>query len=122
MKRCALLFAALSLALLGGVACSDEQKKDLGEEDVKVILEDKTEQAVDDADAELDGDLDCTADLDDEPNVTASCTGTTEAGDDVEGTFDGTADVDDADCTATLLVVIGDEEVANESNVNCFGT
>jgi hypothetical protein len=109
------VFAAL------GSACSDEQKKDLGEIDVRESLDQKTQDAVDDAGENVDGDLECTADLDTEPNVTASCTGTTENGQAVASTYSGgTADIGDAKCRAALTVEIAGKAVKDEPEADCF--
>jgi hypothetical protein len=116
------LIAMSAVVVLATTGCSKEQRRDLGEEDVKVVLEGKVETAVEDKDLAVDGNLSCRADLDAEPKVTASCTGTTESGEAINGSFDGTADVNDAKCTATLKVDIGGKEVVNEPAVDCFHT
>ena len=61
---------------------------------MRLVLQAKVENAVQDKDLNFDGDPSRRADLDAEPKVTASCKGTTESGEAVNGTFDGTADVD----------------------------
>jgi hypothetical protein len=104
------LIAISAVVVLASTGCSKEQRRDLGEEDVKVVLEGKVEKAVEDKDLAVDGNSSCRADLDAEPKVTASCKGTTESGEAIDGTFDGTADVNDAKCTPNLKVDIGGKE------------
>lgn len=109
------------IVTVGAAACSEEQRRDLGEVDIRETLADHVEQVVENQELALDGDLDCTADIaDDDLAVTSSCTGETSSGLTVSGSFTGSADVEAEECTAALAVTIGDEAVADESGVDCF--
>lgn len=110
--------AAGVLAL--GTACTDEQRRSLGEEDVRTSLAAQVGAAVESAGLALDGDLDCHAAIDVVGNVTAGCTGTTETGDAVSGAYNGTGDVDAETCTAHMVTTIADERVSDEPDVECF--
>ena len=86
--------ALVTVGLLAlGAGCSDEQRRDLGEEDIRQSLTEHVEQVADDQGVELDGDLTCTADIAADSALTASCEGTTSAGAAMTGTFEGTADM-----------------------------
>lgn len=113
-----LTIAAVAAMLM--VGCSAEQRRDLGEADVMLSLQTEIEDVLDDNNLELDGDMACTSDLDSEPNVAATCEGTTTSGKAFSGTYDGAADVDDIECSVELTIVIAGSQVVNESNVNCF--
>ncbi len=117
-RRLATVTILAALTVVAG--CSDEQRRDLGEEDARDALVAQVEQVVADQGLELDGDLDCTANIDEASAVTSSCTGTTTSGATVSGTFTGTADVDAETCTAQLAVEIDGKSVADEPDVNCF--
>ena len=110
--------AVAVVALAAG--CSDEQRRDLGEEDARDTLSARVEQVLDEQGLELDGDLDCTADLAEDGTATANCTGTDTAGAAVVGTFVGTADVEAETCTAQLVVTVADASVAEVTDVDCF--
>jgi hypothetical protein len=107
-----------ALALVAG--CSDEQRRDLGEEDTRVALQDRVTAALDDAGLTLDGDLDCTADIGTDDAVTTSCTGTTTSAAAIVASFAGTADVDAETCTAQLVIELDGAPVVDESGVDCF--
>jgi len=118
------LLALVSVGLLAiaAVGCSDEQRRDLGEEDVRQSLTEHVEQVAGDQDLEIDGDLTCTADITDGSTLTASCDGTTSTGGAIVGTFDGSADMetDPEVCTAHLVVLVDQASVADEADVDCF--
>ncbi len=115
-----LVTVTIVAALTVVAGCSDEQRRDLGEEDARDALVAQVEQVVADQGLELDGDLDCTANIDETSAVTSSCTGTATSGAVVGGTFTGTADVDAETCTAQLVVEIDSEQVADDPDVDCF--
>ena len=115
--------AIVTVGLLAlGAGCSDEQRRDLGEEDIRQSLTDHVEQVAGDQGVELDGDLTCTADITADSALNASCDGTTSSGAAVTGTFDGTADMetDPEVCTAHLVVLVDQASVADETDVDCF--
>ena len=85
-----------------------------------MALSSHVEEAVSGQDLDIDGDLDCSADIAADSSLSASCTGTTASGEAVTGTFTGTADVDEETCTADLSVEVGGAVVVEESGVECF--
>jgi hypothetical protein len=111
---------ALVAAALSVVACTSEQRRDLGEEDTRDALTSRVEQVVADQGLELDGDLTCTATITTDGVVTTSCDGTTTSGALVAATFDGTADVDEETCSAQLVVQIDGAPAVDEADVDCF--
>jgi hypothetical protein len=115
-----LVIAAVALATVAIAGCSDEQRRSLGEEDLRDSLNSLTVAAIDSADASPNGRLSCTADIGSDSAVTATCTGTVEGGGVVEGTFTGTADVDAETCSAQLLVRIDGDTVAERDDTRCF--
>jgi len=122
-SRRAGLLALVTVGLLALPAgCSDEQRRDLGEEDIRQSLTEHVEQAADDEGVDIDGDLTCTADITDQSTLTASCDGTTTTGVAVVGTFEGHADLeaDPEVCAAHLVVVVDQAAVADEADVDCF--
>jgi hypothetical protein len=114
----AVAVAGAGLLVLG--ACTDEQRRGLGEIDVVDELHDRVEQAVEAGGQTIDGDLDCDSDIDENGQVAASCAGVTDDGDDVTGAFAGTADVDEERCTAALTITVGNEPVVSEPDASCF--
>ena len=117
-RRLVTVTIVAALTIVAG--CSDEQRRDLGEQDTSDSLTAQVERVVADQGLELDGSLDCTADIDEASAVTSSCTGTATSGAAIGGTFTGTADVDAETCTAQLVVEIDGEPVADEPDVDCF--
>ncbi len=115
-------FAGLALAagVLALGACNDEQRRGLGEIDVRDELHDRVEQAVEDGDQTIKGDLECDSAIDEAGEVTASCVGVTDLGDDVTGSFAGSADVDNETCTAALAITVGADAVVTEPDASCF--
>ena len=102
------------------VGCNEEDRRELGEEDARDALSAQVEQVLDEQGLELDGDLDCTADVAEDGTATANCTGTDADGAAVVGTFAGTADVDAETCNAQLVVTVADAAVAEVADVDCF--
>jgi len=118
--RSATVAALAAGVLLLGAACTDEQRRALGEEDVRASLAARVSAAVEADGSELEGDLDCQATIGDDGVVTAGCTGTTTTGDAVSGAYAGTADVDAETCAADVVATIADEPVMGETGVECF--
>jgi hypothetical protein len=114
----AVLAVGAGLIMLG--ACNDEQRRGLGEIDVRDELHDRVEQAVEDGGQTIKGDLDCESAIDEDGQVAASCVGVTDDGDDVTGSFAGTADVDAEECEAALAVTVGGEDLVSEPTASCF--
>jgi len=117
------LLALVSVGLLAIAAgCSEEQRRDLGEEDIRQSLGEHVEQVVDGQGLEIDGDLTCHADITESSTLTASCDGTTSTGAAIVGTFEGAADMetDPEVCAAHLVVLVDQTSVADEADVDCF--
>jgi hypothetical protein len=112
--------APLAVVLAAATSCSDDQRRSLGEEDVRDSLHATVERVLDAHGAELDGGLDCTSSIGAEGAVTGSCTGTTADGRPVAGAYTGTADVDAETCTADATVSVAGEQLASDSGVDCF--
>jgi hypothetical protein len=102
---------------IGATACTDADRRELGEEDVRDSLRAAAERVVD---VEIAGDFDCTSTISQGGAVTGSCTGTTADGQAVEAVFAGTADVDEETCSADLTVSVGGEQQAHEAATSCF--
>ena len=111
---------ALAAGVLALGACTDEQRRELGEIDVRDELHDRVEQAADNSGQTIRGDLECDSSITETGQVTASCVGVTDLGDDVAGSFEGTADVEDERCEATLVINVGDDAVVTEPDASCF--
>jgi hypothetical protein len=106
-------------ALLVGSACSEEQRRDIEGGAIRSVIEDATEDALDDEGIGID-DLDCEADIDDDGIVTGSCDGTTDDGDDIETELLGTVDVDEAECDAILTVTVADDLIDERDGFDCL--
>lgn len=113
------LLASVALVLVAS-ACNHADRKELGEEDARTTLQQRVEQAVTGRNLSLDGGLRCTAGIDDQGALSASCEGTTTSKQAVSATLAGTADVDAETCTAQLAVTVDGEQVATEPDVDCF--
>ena len=112
--------AGAVVVLLALAGCSKEQRRDLGEIDVRDALHGEVEQAASDQNLDVDGDLDCTADIDADSNVVASCAGTATSGEAISGTYAGTADVDAEQCSALLVITVEGAEIVNNPDAKCF--
>jgi hypothetical protein len=111
-------FAPVAVVVaLGATACTDADRRELGEEDVRDSLRAAAERVVD---VEIAGDLNCTSTIAVDGAVTGSCTGTTDDGQAVEAVFAGTADVDRERCSADLTVSVAGEQQAHETATDCF--
>ena len=113
---------ALGVGILALGACNADQRRGLGEIDVRDELHDRVEQAVSDQGQSIKGDLDCHADIDRSGSLSASCAGVTDDGEGVSGTFDGTADVEAEECEAALTVTVADLVVITQPAVPCFNS
>ena len=114
----AVLAVGAGLLVIG--ACTDEQRRGLGEIDVRDELHSRVEQAVEDGGQTINGDLECESAIDEDGAVAASCVGVTDDGDDVTGSFAGTADVEDEQCEAALAITVGGEAVVTQPAASCF--
>jgi hypothetical protein len=111
---------AMLLVLVVTAGCSDEQRRDLGEQDVRDALAGRIETTLEDRGLAVDGDLDCTSQIGGDGTLTASCTGTVAPEGTVSGSFAGTGDVDAETCDAQLVVELDEDVVAEEPDVDCF--
>ena len=109
-----LLAAVLTLA-----SCSSEQRRELGEQDVRDFLSGRIEQVADEHGVDLSDDVQCSADISPESELTASCVGTTTNGEPVAAALTGSANADDEECVGDLTVTVG-SEVTEERGVACF--
>lgn len=100
--------------------CSADQRRALGEEDARDALTTHVERAVEADGLELDGDLDCRAEIGEDSAMSASCSGAATSGVSVAGTFDGSADFDAESCSAHLVVTIDAASVVDRADVDCF--
>jgi hypothetical protein len=66
----------------------------------------------------VDGDLDCSADVDDDNALTGSCAGTDDEGRAIAATVTGA--FDEGRCTANLEVLVGGESVIQRDGVDCL--
>jgi len=111
---------ALGVGVLSVGACTAEQRRGLGEIDVRDVLHGRVEQAVADDGQTIKGDLHCRSSIADDGQLAASCIGVTDDGDDVAGSFAGTADVEAEQCAAALTITIAEESVVNVPDASCF--
>ncbi|MCU0260572.1 MAG: hypothetical protein MUE78_06095 [Ilumatobacteraceae bacterium] len=119
VPRAAVVVSIVAAAMVG-VACSDEQKRDVEGVGVRVALADDTMSVLDVENVNLDGDLDCKADIDDDNVVTASCEGTDENGDAVVSTVEGTVDPDEATCDSVFRVTLAGEVLVEDADHDCL--
>jgi hypothetical protein len=103
-----------------GVSCSEEQQRDIEGAAVVTVLEERTLDVLDEQNIDLDGELDCSADIEDDGAVTSTCTGTTDAGDSITSMLDGTVDVAEAECTSSVTVSVAGEVVADDADFDCL--
>jgi hypothetical protein len=106
--------------LLVGASCSDEQRRDVEGATVRVALEADTISALDIENVELDGELDCSADISDDDVVTGTCEGTDKDGNEVVSSVDGTVDVDEATCDSVFQVTVAGEVVTEDTDHDCL--
>ena len=118
--RTAMLATVAAGVLTLAAACSAEDRRDLGEEDVRTSLTDQVTAAVESAGHDLDGNLDCRATIGTDGDLTAECSGTTDTGAAVSGSYTGSADVDAETCTARLVTTVGNEPTVDRAAVDCF--
>jgi hypothetical protein len=67
---------------------------------------------------EIDGELDCSSDVDDDNVVVGTCAGSTTDGRSILTTLDDT--IESARCSARITILVGDEVVYDESGVDCL--
>lgn len=113
-----------SIALLGLLtctvgACTDEQKRDIEGAAIRAVIQDETEDELDDADIDVD-DLRCEADITQDSIVTGSCTGTTTDGAAIETTLAGRVDVDEAECDSQIAITIDGQILAEDTDFDCL--
>jgi hypothetical protein len=112
----------LAILAVAATACSDDQKRSLGEQDVRDSLRTSVEQILDDTGDGVDGDgLDCTSSIGSDGTVDGSCAGSTDGGEPVTAAYAGTADIDAETCTAVMTITVGATELPPDDGVDCFG-
>jgi hypothetical protein len=123
MNRSFILRTGLPLAAIAiaATACSDGQKRALGEQDVRDSLRASVEEVVTARGTSVDGDgLDCSASIAADGAVDGHCAGTTAAGEAVAVAYRGTADVDAETCTAVMTVTFAGAAQPAADGVDCF--
>jgi hypothetical protein len=118
--RSATAVSLVVVLLAGASACTEEQRRDVEGATVRVALEADTASVLDVENIELDGDLDCSADIADDGAVTATCEGTDTDGNDVLSSIEGTVDVDDASCDSVFQVTVAGEVVIEDTDHDCL--
>jgi hypothetical protein len=118
--RSATALGLVALLLVGASSCSSEQRRDVEGASIRVALEADTKSVLDEENIELDGELDCSADISDDDVVTGTCEGTDKDGNDVMSSVDGTVDVDEATCDSVFQVTVAGDVVAEEADHDCL--
>jgi hypothetical protein len=119
-RRLAAPLVGVIVLAFAGVSCSEEQQRDVEGAAVVTVLEERTLDVLDEQNVDLDGELDCSADIADDGAVTGTCTGTTDAGDPVTATLDGTVEVEDAECSSSVTVSVAGEVIAEDADFDCL--
>lgn len=115
--RSALAVGVLAVAL---ISCSEEQRRDIEGATVSAELKADTESALDSRNIDLDGELDCSADIADDGRVTGTCDGTDDDGNAVSSSIEGTVDVDEAECESVLTVTVAGDVVLEDTDHDCL--
>lgn len=115
-----ILVGLVPLVIIVSAACTDDQRRSLGEEDVRDSLRASVERVLEDHGGAPDGDLECTATIGADGAVDAACTGRADDGAAISGSYVGTADVEAETCTAELTVAVGPTDAPVEPAVDCF--
>jgi hypothetical protein len=110
----------VAVLLVGASACTEEQRRDVEGATVSVALEADTKSVLDVENIELDGELDCSADIADDGAVTGTCEGTDADGNDVLSSIEGTVDVDEASCDSVFQVTVAGEVVIEDTDHDCL--
>jgi geranylgeranyl pyrophosphate synthase len=118
MARTALLAGLAAISVLA--ACTDDDKRSLGEVDVRESLAGHVSDVLGGQQLDLDGELDCTSTITEASEVDSTCSGTASSGAAVSGTYAGTADIDSETCTAVLVVTVDGSPAVEREDVDCF--
>jgi hypothetical protein len=118
--RSATALGLVALLFAGASSCSSEQRRDVEGATVRVALEADTKSVLDVENIELDGQLDCSADISDDDVVTGTCEGTDTDGNDVRSSVDGTVDVDKATCDSVFVVTVAGDVVIEDKDHDCL--
>jgi hypothetical protein len=110
----------VGLVLAVVAACTDEDKRELGEVDVRDSLSMRIDGALVAEGLAIEGDLDCSATITADGTVSSTCSGTATSGVGVNGAYRGAADIDAERCTADLTISVDDTVVASDPGVDCF--
>ena len=104
----------MMVALLG---CS-EAVRDIEGAEAKEVLDVRTVAELDALGIEIDGELDCSSDVDDDSVIVGTCAGSTTDARTILTTLDGT--IDRGECSSTVTISVGDDVVYDESDVDCL--
>jgi hypothetical protein len=118
--RSALALSVVAAAMMVGVSCSDEQERDVEGVAVRVALEEDTRSVLDVENVDLDGNLDCEADISDDNAVTGTCEGSDEDGNAIVSSVEGTVDPDEASCDSVFRVTVAGEVLIEDDDHDCL--
>ena len=110
----------LAIVTVAAVGCTADDKRELGEQDIRDSLQASADRVLDERSTSADGALRCTARISTDGVATGSCSGTTADGVPFVVRYDGTADIDAETCTATMAVTIDGVAQADRAGVDCF--
>lgn len=99
------------------VGCS-EAVRDLEGVAAKEVLGARPVAELEAVGVEIDGELDCSSDVDDDNVIVGTCTGTAVDGQSIRTALDGT--VERGECSARITISVGDDAVYDESDVDCL--
>ena len=110
----------LVVVAVAAAGCNADDKRELGEQDIRDSLRASADRVLDERSTAADGALRCTAKIGTDGVTTGSCSGTTADGVSFVVRYDGTADVDAETCTATMAVTVDGVAQADRPGVDCF--
>ncbi len=110
----------LAVVTVAAAGCTADDKRELGEQDIRDSLRASAGRVLDEHSTSADGALRCTARIGADGVATGSCSGTTADGVAFVVRYDGTADVDAETCTATMAVTVDGVAQADRPGVDCF--
>jgi hypothetical protein len=110
----------IGVAVVAVAGCNADDKRELGEQDVRDSLRASVEDVLTERSTSVDGGLDCTSTIGSDGAVEGSCSGTTASGEAVVLRYVGLADIDAETCSATMAVSIGGVALDDRAGVDCF--
>ena len=110
----------IGVALIAVAGCNADDKRELGEQDVRDSLRASVEDVLAERSTSVEGQLDCTSTIGADGAVEGSCSGTTASGEPVVVRYAGVADIGAETCSATMTVTIGGGALPDRAGVDCF--